>query len=123
MREQYRYEQLECVLTDEELKAYSKIMAEGIRKRECAKDELKAFQSQRKSEIDGCDAVVNDMAGKVGSGKEYRRVKCIIIYNWEDKEKEIVREDTGEFICKEIITEHELQEEAELNAPEKESDK
>lgn len=118
-REKYANRYLECVLTEDELKDCSKRLAVSVRDRSRAEDALKSFKSQNKSEIDGYDATINSMSEKVSSGKEYREVKCNVVYQWEDKVKEYVREDTGEIIDTDIITERELQEEAELNAPEK----
>ena len=118
MRESKRYEQLECVLSDDELKVYSKSMAEAFKSKEKVEAELQAFKSKKKGEVEAYDALVKDMSYKISSGKEFRKVECRVNYDWDNKEKIIARIDTGEIVDIEIISEHELQEEAELNAKE-----
>ena len=107
---------LECVLTDQEKLAYSKQFAENHSKKQRAEDALKSFTTQKKAEIAGLEAQVNLMADKINTGREYREVECSIMWDWDRKVKEWTRTDTFE-VCKEdIISEYELQEEAELQA-------
>jgi hypothetical protein len=48
-------------------------------------------------------------------------VSCRIIYDFDNKEKSWIRDDTGEIVKTDIITESEMQEEIELQ--QKEQDK
>jgi hypothetical protein len=114
MRETKANLYLECVLTEDELKNYSKQMADSFSKRQRAEDSLKSMQTQMKAEIQGHEAKMNLCAEKVNSGKEYRDVECEIVYNWDKKEKEYVRKDTGEIAKTEIIDEKDLQEHLDL---------
>lgn len=116
MREKYHYFNLECKLTEEELKECSKKLADAVQKLERCELEKKAFVSQKKAESEKYSAMVSENSNKVASGKEYRDVKCDVIYDWDNKTKEYIRQDTKEVCHTDIITERELQEEANLNA-------
>lgn len=119
MRQKEVKRELECVLTDSELKEYSKILAVAVREKTKLEADLKTYQTQKKAEIESRNGIIALMSEKVSSGKEYREVKCSVVYDWDRKEKFYIRQDTGEEIRSDIITERELQEEAELNAPNK----
>jgi hypothetical protein len=109
---------LECILTDPEKLAYSKQLAENLSKKQRAEDTLKSFNTQKKAEIAGLDAEINLKVDKINSGREYRDVECTIFWDWDRKVKVWTRTDTGD-VCKEdIISEHELQEECELQEEE-----
>ena len=105
---------VECVLTDEEKLKYSKELSESVSKMQRANDSLKSFSTQIKSEIASCEAKINALADKLNSGREYRSVECQIKYDFDKKEKIWIRSDTAEIAKTDIITEKELQEEAEL---------
>jgi len=111
---------LECVLTDQEKLAYSKQLAENLSKKQRAEDTLKSFNTQKKAEIAGLDAEINLKVDKINSGREYRDVECTIFWDWDRKVKVWTRTDTGEVAHEDIISEHELQEEADLQAKKQE---
>jgi hypothetical protein len=112
--------QCECVLTDAEKLAYAKIMSDAVGAKQTKENELKTFSTQAKAEIQNCDSQIALYSNKIQTGKEYRPIVCSITYDWDKKVKQWFRTDTGEFLKDDIISEHELQEEAELNAPSKE---
>jgi hypothetical protein len=105
---------LECFLTDEEKLKYSKQMAEAFTNKCRAEDAMKSFSSQKKAEIQNLESAVNLLADKLNSGKEYRPIECMVEYNFDDKTKRWIRNDTQEIIKEDIITEEELQEELNL---------
>lgn len=118
MREKKTSLYLECVLTEEEMRSYSKQMADSFSKKCRVEDSLKAIKKQMDSEIAGHEARMNLCAERVNSGKEYRDVMCEVFYDWHLKEKRYVRLDTGEIAKTDIITEKELQEELDLRIEE-----
>jgi hypothetical protein len=89
---------LKCVLTDEEIMAVSKEMAEHINKKKQAEDNLASFLAQLKAEIKGHDSFINKDAVLINSGHEYRNVKCEVVIDEKANKVVWVREDTGE-IC------------------------
>jgi hypothetical protein len=107
---------LECVLTLEEKLQCSKVQNDAISAMQNAEAQLLAFKSQMKSEIDGAQAIINLQQQKILSGKEFRPVKCRVIYDFDKKEKCWIREDTGEIAKQDVIPENEIQEEMELQA-------
>ena len=117
MREKTIKKELECILSDEELKGYSKTLATSVRERTKLEADLKSYSSHKKAEIETHNGTIALMSEKVASGKEYRDVVCDVTYLWDLKIKTYTRRDTGEVFGNDIISEHELQEEAEMNAP------
>lgn len=115
MREKKAFLYLECTLTDDELRDYSKQMADCYSKKSRAEFNFKSIKKQTDSEIAGYEARINLCAEKVNSGKEYREVSCDVKYDWDKKTKDYVRKDTGEIAKSDIITEKELQEEIDFN--------
>lgn len=105
---------LECVLTDAEKLRYGAEMAELLNKKSRAEDQLKSTSTAIKAEIAAHDAKINDLSGKISTGKERRDVECEINYDWDRKVKSWIRKDTGEVTKEDIIPERELQEELEL---------
>lgn len=111
---------LECVLTDEEKLACSKIQNEAINQKAQAEAELKSFSAQKKAEIAGADAIIALHYQKLSTGKEYRPIKCEVKYDFEKKTREWIRLDTGEIAKQDIIPEEDIQEEIELQAKQQE---
>jgi hypothetical protein len=111
---------LECVLTDDEKLACSKLQNEAINQKSQAENELKSFSAQKKAEIAGADAIIALYYQKLSTGKEYRPIKCKVNYDFEKKIREWVRLDTGEICKQDIIPEEDIQEEIELQAKEQE---
>ena len=114
MRKEKEYLTLECILTDKEKLEYSKQLAENVSNKARAEDSLKSFQTQQKAQISNHEAQINLYSEKINTGKEYRAIECQVIYDFEKKEKSWKRKDTGEIAKTDIITEKELQEEADL---------
>ena len=106
---------LPCVLTNDEKLSYGLEMAtETQRVVEC-EGRKQSFNSSIKAEIETHEARAHEIGNKLTSGKEYRDVECKIERNWEEKTRRWIRLDTGEIAKEDIIPEHELQEELELN--------
>ena len=104
---------LECRLTDDEMKSCSKTLAESIRQRDQLLADIETFKAQRKAEIVALDGTIAKMSSMVNSEKEFRDVRCEVIFNFEKGFKTYVRLDTGEEVKHDPITDAERQ--AEFN--------
>ena len=101
---------LECVIEEEKLRNYAKDLADVTKKKMRMEDQKRSFTKQIGAELEACSAQINLLSDKVSTGKEYRDIECAIEYDWERKEKAIVRIDTGDVVSTDIIKEDELQE-------------
>jgi ribosomal protein S28E/S33 len=106
--------QLPCVLTDEEKIKYGLEQSEALQKMAECENLKKQFDTQIKADIEKHEARAHEIGHKLTSGKEFRQVECRIVRNWEEKTRVWIRTDTGEIAQQDIIPEHELQEELEL---------
>ena len=104
-------EYVSCKLTDAELKNYSELMADAVRKHSRADANLKSVTKAIKSELQTLEGQIDLYAEKINSKAEYRDVECRIEWDFKSGEKRYVRADTGEVVKTEMITEIEKQEE------------
>jgi hypothetical protein len=101
---------LEVRLTEAELKAAGKAMAEAINKRNRIEGEVETFKAQKKAELAAIEAEVSRNAVLVNSEKEFRLVECSVDYDFDKKGvKTYTRVDTGEIVRTEPITNEERQ--------------
>ena len=105
---------LPCILTDEEKAKYSADLAQAVSDKKKHEGEMERFKSQNKAQITSCETTIDLCAELVNTGREYRSVECSIEYDFDNKTKKWIRIDTGEEVKHDIITESELQEEAQL---------
>lgn len=105
---------LECKLTDQELKEYSKRLADCVSRKSREEDSLKSYSTQAKAKIQSCDAEINLLSEKINTEKEYRMIDCTVEYDFKKGIKSITRNDTDEVVDQEIISEEERQEELSL---------
>lgn len=89
---------LKCPLTDEEMLEISKGMSEHLNKMNQAVKDLSAYQSQKKSEIKGHEALIQKAANLINAGAEYRDVKCEVIINESENSVTWIRLDTNEIV-------------------------
>lgn len=101
---------LECVLTDGEMLTYSKKRSEHLQNKNRVEYEVKSAVATGKAKIAEHDDAINEIADKLRTGKERRQVECKIVYDWDKKTREWIREDTGECAQNDIIPEDDLQE-------------
>ena len=114
MRQKTCKKMLECKLTTEELVVRSKELSKALDEHDAAEDRLESARTQIKAEIASVEGTINKLKKVVGSGVEFREIECNIVYDWDKKEKIIVRSDTGETVDVDIIPEEDLQEHLEL---------
>lgn len=100
---------LECRLTEEELKASAKTLAEALRQRGQHESSLETFKSQIKAQITQLDGVISEQTGRLNSEKEFRQVECETTFDYKTGFKITVRKDTGEQVREEKITDEERQ--------------
>ena len=106
---------LPCVLTNDEKLSYGLEMATEQQRVLEAEGRKQSFNSSIKAEIETHEARAHEIGNKLTSGKEYRDVECTIERDWDAKTRRWIRSDTGEIAKEDIVPEHELQEEMELN--------
>lgn len=103
--------ELECILSDAELRDRAETMAHTIQERSQIQLEKKEAVAGFKLRIEGCDKTIVSCSNAYNNGKESREVECMVELNTpKDGTKQITRKDTGESWL-EDMTASELQEE------------
>ncbi|HEY5234797.1 MAG TPA: hypothetical protein VIJ14_01355 [Rhabdochlamydiaceae bacterium] len=100
---------LECKLTEAELKASAKALAESLRKNAALESQLETFKSQIKAQITQEEGTISEHTNRLNSEKEFRLVDCEITFDYQKGIKTTIRKDTGEQIREEKITDEERQ--------------
>jgi hypothetical protein len=96
-------------LTEDEIKDYSKTLAEETQSVNSLENEKKSVTAEYTSKITRHKANISDLARKITTGEELREVGCRWEYFWEDGVKELIRTDTGRPIDKQSIKDYERQ--------------
>lgn len=109
---------LQCKLTEEELRENAIEHAYVLDEIDGLKDDLKTAQKRLKTTIEEKQARENTLRVIISTGRDFRKVECSIIYDWETKKKHWIRLDTNVTAKIEPISEHELQEEMKLREEE-----
>lgn len=100
---------LNCKFTTEELKDIGIKLALANQRLERLEDDKKQSQSQFKSDIDAANAEIKSLAQKLARGSEDRNVDCDVLYNTPNEGKKTIRRnDTGEIVQIQIMTNDEL---------------
>jgi hypothetical protein len=97
-------ESLEVQLTEKEIRTASKAMAEALRGKGQAEDEIKTFRSQKMAEVTRLEGQIAINAQLVNTEKEFRPVECEVSYDFAKGVKTTVRMDTGEVVRQEPVT-------------------
>lgn len=100
---------LEVRLTEAELKAAGKELAEGLNKKNRLEADIETFKAQKKAEIAAIEAVISRNAVLVNSEKEFRLVECRLDFDFPSGVKTYTRLDNGEITKTEPITNEERQ--------------
>jgi hypothetical protein len=103
-------EVLPCILTDEEKITKAQEMCNAHQKIDELELDLEGIKKQFKSDIEKLEKVALDLRQQVSTGKQYKDVECSIVWDFDEKKKVYVRNDTGEVVRETPISEHELQE-------------
>ena len=100
---------LRCVLTDAERIAAGRKLAEKCAELQRTEEERKSVASEYKARLDRMTAERNELADKVTSGEEVRRVACELVLDYDKLTAQCIREDTGEIIEERPLSEAEKQ--------------
>lgn len=111
--------QLRHVFSEKETIEIAKKMAEASRDLNQAEEEKKAVTSTLKAKVDGIQARVNEHAGKINSGFEYRTTPITVKFHTpKTGQKQTARDDTGEIIETDQMSMAEMQDELPLGTVE-----
>jgi elongation factor P hydroxylase len=103
---------LRVVLTREELLVAGKEQADKAIELGALESDLKRVTADFKAKIAAVDARLQSLAGVISSGYEYRNVTCTeYLGDPEPDKKRIVRDDTGEQVGLEEMSQAEMQRE------------
>lgn len=100
---------LPCELSEEEVLKAAREMAERLAKLDELEDQLASVKKQIGSDIDAANAQVGKFRDMVRTGIEHRNVMCTIRYEWARGKKITQRDDTGEIVREEAVSESERQ--------------
>ena len=101
---------LPCVLTDDESNTKGKSLAMMHTKLEVLEQQKKSFNDEIKSKVASVEAEIAILSQQIGSGIEHRDVPC----HWrfdspQPGDKTLIREDTGEIVRVEEMTDDDKQ--------------
>lgn len=101
---------LPCKLTEEDLKQRGKQLASSHTSLEVLAQRKKEFNDQIKSQSAGIAAQVALLSQEIQTGIEHKDVVCYWIFDDpQPGDKTLIREDTGEIVRIEEMTEDDLQ--------------
>lgn len=100
---------MECRLTQDEVRAAAKTLADAIQRKDGVEARIEAFKTQAKADLAEIDAAIQRNSVLVNSEKEFRNVLCMVEFDWDNGVKTFFREDTGEQVKQERIAEQERQ--------------
>jgi hypothetical protein len=100
---------LPCTMTDPEIVESAKKMAERLSKLDQLEDQLASVKKQIGADVDACNAQIAKLKDMVRTGIEHRDVQCTVRYEWKRGKKITQRDDTGEIVVEEVISEGERQ--------------
>lgn len=121
MRETKVTKNLECDLTEDELREFGLKMAVNLGEIAKAETQKKDSANVFKAQIDELSSDQRHLSRCIVSKTESRDVDCKIVYRFKDVEKDIVRLDTGELVETKPITASEQQENIDLKDSKKAS--
>ena len=105
--------QLPCELTEDELRERGKTLANLIRRRTSAKDDLAEFRTEITNDIKGFDKGIEHLSRVICAEAEERSVDVTISRDFDANTKTWVRDDTGEEVRLEEIPVEERQQQLE----------
>ncbi len=100
---------LMVILTEDEIKDYSKTLAEETQAVNSLENEKKSVTAEYTSKITRHKTNISDLARKITTGEEMREIRCRWDYLWEDGVKVLIRLDSGKQIDKQEIRDYERQ--------------
>ena len=113
---------LMVILTEDEVKEYSKNLAEETQAVNGLENEKKSVTAEYTSKITRHKTNISDLARKITTGEEMREIRCRWDYLWEDGVKILIRTDSGKQIDKQEIRDYERQAELQVDDDDQEAD-
>lgn len=102
-------ENLKTKLTPKELAEYAKTLSEKYIENVQLEADKKGVVAEYKAKIDVILGQMGLLSQKVSTQCEWRDVECHWAYNWKTDRKELVREDSGEIVKEEKISQADRQ--------------
>lgn len=102
-------ENLKTKLTPKELADYAKTLSEKYIENVQLEADKKGVVAEYKAKIDVILGQMGLLSQKVSTQCEWRDVECHWAYNWDTDRKELVREDSGEVVKEEKISQSDRQ--------------
>lgn len=106
---------LKCELTQEELLAYSRQLANNQQDKNEAESGKKSVVADYNDRIARLNAEIQILSRKVANGYEHRPIACRWQYHWENNTKVLLRKDTLEIVETAAITPEERQQELDMS--------
>ncbi len=102
-------ENLKTQLTEAELKEYAKTLSEKYLEHGQLEADKKGVVAEYKAKTDILEGQLSLLSQKVSTQHEWRDVECHWAYNWKSDRKCLIREDTGEIVREDKITQQDRQ--------------
>ncbi len=102
-------ENLKTKLTRPELEEYAKTLSEKYLEHGQLEADKKGVVAEYKAKTDTLEGQLSLLSQKVSTQHEWRDVECHWDYNWKTDKKRLVREDTGEIVREDKITQQDRQ--------------
>jgi hypothetical protein len=100
---------LKTKLSPEELSEYAKTLSEKYIEHGQIEADKKSIVSAYKARTDTIEGEMGLLSQKVSTQHEWRDVECHWGYNWNTDKKVLIRQDTGEIVRQEKITQADRQ--------------
>lgn len=102
-------ENLKTKLSESELKEYAKTLSEKYLEHGQLEADKKGVVAEYKAKTDTLEGQLGLLSQKVSTQQEWRDVECHWDYDWKTEKKRLVREDTGEIVREDKITQQDRQ--------------
>ena len=102
-------ENLKTQLTESELKEYAKTLSEKYIEHNQLEADKKGVVAEYKAKTDTLEGQLSLLSQKVSTQQEWRDVECHWDYNWKIDAKRLIREDTGEIVRRDKISQQDRQ--------------
>ena len=106
---------LKCLFTDAERLEKGFEIAEKQAKLAELDGDLKSIKTQLGAQMVEAQARIDSLCNQIRTGYEFRQIECRIEYDWESETKRTIRNDTGETVRTDPISDDERQTKLELD--------
>ncbi len=106
---------LQCTLTRDETLTYAGDLAKAEQDKISVEERLKELKDEFKLKLSQIDVEIGRKSRAINNGYEYRDIDCEWSFDWKEGRKKLIRQDTGDIVETDDISEYEKQQEMELN--------